>query len=306
MLIKKTLNFKCLATERDLVGDNYLLIRAELQNQTVILGTIYGPNKKDDDFFRRLSISLNVLGRYPIVLGGDWNAVFSCLPTGDNPDIFHMQDVPNANHSKKIRELRVDYELSDPFRVLFPNRSDFSYVPYGTMRKNRSRLDFFLVSVDVMQNVDNCYIKENTQSKLFDHKAIVLDFNKIKPASSRPNITNSILHDPDLDTIVKLSYLECYSQLCEDDNIKLRALERIKLCFKKMREAGPDPYYVEYSHAELLDIDIRNALKDELRWLLDKLDKLNLPETANSMEDDDFLEYLINNIRNEVIQWAAM
>ncbi len=103
---------------------------------------IYGPNKKDDDFFRRLSTSLNVLGRYPIVLGGDWNTVFSCLPAGDNPDIFHMQDVPNANNSKKIRELCVEYELSDPFRVLFPNRSDFSYVPYGTIRKNRSRLDF--------------------------------------------------------------------------------------------------------------------------------------------------------------------
>jgi hypothetical protein len=100
ILIKKSLNFKCLATERDLVGDNYLLIRADLQNQTVILGTIYGPNKRDDDFFRRLLVSLNVLGWYPVVLGGDWNAVFSCLPAGDNPDIFQMQDVPNVNHSK--------------------------------------------------------------------------------------------------------------------------------------------------------------------------------------------------------------
>jgi hypothetical protein len=113
------------------------------------------------------------------------------------------------------------------------------------------------------------------------------------------------LRDPDLDTIVKLSFLECFAQLCEDDNIKLRALERIGLCFKKMREAGPDPYHVEYSQAELLDIDIRNALKDEVRWLMDELDEMNLPETAFAMEDDVFLEYLINNIRNEVISYQS-
>jgi exonuclease III len=104
-----------------------------------------------------------------------------------------MQDVPNASNSKKIKELCTAHELSDPFRALFPNRCDFSYVPYGTVRKNCSRIDFFLVSVDVMQNVENCFIKENTQSKLFDHKAITLDFNKSKPPSSRPNITNNIL-----------------------------------------------------------------------------------------------------------------
>ncbi|MFN9940282.1 MAG: hypothetical protein ACK56I_12490, partial [bacterium] len=66
-----------------------------------------------------------------------------------------------------------------------------------------------------------------------------------------------------------------------------------------MREAGPDPYHVEYSHAELVDIDIRNALKDEVRLLMYELDEMHLPETAYIMEDDDFLEFLINNIRNE-------
>jgi hypothetical protein len=133
----------------------------------------------------------------------------------------------------------------------------------------------------------------------------VLDFNKVKPPSSRPNITNNILRDPDLDIIVKLSYLECYAHICEDNIIKLRALERIGLCYKKMREAGPDPYHVEYSHAELVDVDVRNALKAEVRLLMYELDEMNLPETAYVMEDDDFLEFLINNIRNEVISYQS-
>jgi IMP cyclohydrolase len=72
-----------------------------------------------------------------------------------------------------------------------------------------------------------------------------------------------------------------------------------------MREAGPDPYHVEYSHAELVDIDVRNALKAEVRLLMYELDEMNLPETAYVMEDDDFLEFLINNIRNEVISYQS-
>ncbi len=77
---------------------NFLLIRASLQDNTVILGSIYGPNKRDDDFFTRLSNALTRLGNYPIVLGGDWNATPSCLPVHTNPDVCFMRDVPNAAH----------------------------------------------------------------------------------------------------------------------------------------------------------------------------------------------------------------
>ncbi len=44
ILVKKTLNFSCTGKMRDEPTDNYLLLRAEINNCTVIIGSIYGPN----------------------------------------------------------------------------------------------------------------------------------------------------------------------------------------------------------------------------------------------------------------------
>jgi exonuclease III len=305
ILVKKSLNFVCLDTERDLLTDNFLLLRATLQNQTVIIGAIYGPNKRDDDFYDRLNVSLERLGDVPIILGGDWNATFSCLPVLENPDILFMQDVPNSAHSKKIREICNRFELYDPFRTLFPNRKDFSYSPWGTLRKNRSRLDFFLVSKNIMGNVEECYISNNTLSKLFDHKAIFLSFNKAASYSNRPTISNAILRDPDLDFVVKLASLECYGQCVENEIIRENTLRQIGTCFKKLRDMGPDPEHIEYAHADLMDVDVRTRLRAELRLALDELDELNLPAINTRMEEDEFLELMINNIRNEVISYQS-
>jgi exonuclease III len=131
ILVKKSLKFSCLETERDPVSSNFLLLRAEINDQTVIIGSIYGPNNRDDNFFANLSGSLRRLGRYPIIIGGDWNSTLSCLPVQDNPDVMNMQDVPNAAHSRKIQELCNSLKLADPFRVLFPNLREFSYAPWA-------------------------------------------------------------------------------------------------------------------------------------------------------------------------------
>jgi hypothetical protein len=143
-----------------------------------------------------------------------------------------MQDIPSLPHSKKIRDLCNAHYLVDPFRVLYPNRRDFSYSPWGNLRRNRSRIDFFLVSSNIVDKVDDCFIKPHTQSKLFDHKAIVLDFCKKKAPVARPTISNSILRDPDVDIVVKLASLECYAQTMVDKNLKTQSLRMIGLALK--------------------------------------------------------------------------
>jgi len=50
ILVKKTLNFISTGEERDEETDNYLIVRASINNETVILGSIYGPSKRDDNF----------------------------------------------------------------------------------------------------------------------------------------------------------------------------------------------------------------------------------------------------------------
>jgi exonuclease III len=143
ILVKKSLNLTCLELERDEATDNYILMKAKLDQHTVIIGSIYGPSTRDDDFFDRLCISLRKLGDFPTILCGDWNTTFSCLPLQENPDIINMSDLPNSKHAKLVRNICNEFKLTDPFRILWPNKIDFSYAPWGNVRNNRSRLDFF-------------------------------------------------------------------------------------------------------------------------------------------------------------------
>ncbi len=100
-----------------------------------------------------------------------------------------MRDLPNLHQSRKISELCDRFNLTDPFRLLCPERLDYSFAPWGNMQNNRSRLDFFLISKKISESVDKCNIKPAVQSKLFHHKAICVWFAKKKTVSSRPNIT---------------------------------------------------------------------------------------------------------------------
>jgi exonuclease III len=298
ILVKKSLNFSCTGEERDETADNFLLLRANINNCTVIFGSIYGPNETNMNFFVNLKNSLQRLGNYPCILEGDWNATHSCLPIASNIDVINMQALPNIANSKKLKELCLELGLSDPFRALYPNKIEFTFAPWGNTGTNRSRLDFFVISNNIIPLVSDCRIKPSVQSRLFDHKAVTLDFTIKKPLSSRPNITNKILNDPEIDKVVELANLECYClYMVGDDLIKASATRLIGRGLKHIKEAGPDPAHLPYAHASLLDVDERTQLMDSLDNTLAALRDLDLENRPLSIDDDMFMEILINGIK---------
>ncbi len=73
-----------------------------------------------------------------------------------------------------------------------------------------------------------------------------------------------------------------------------------------LRNAGPDPVFAggggDYVNT---NIDDRNRSIAEIRDILDTFD-LNFLQNSNlTVDNDDFLELLINNIRNDVIGYQA-
>ncbi len=63
--------------------------------------------------------------------------------------------------------------------------------------------------------------------------------------SSRPNITNKILNDPDVAKVVELASFECYCINMEgNDIIRAAAARLIGRGFELIKEAGPDPAYL--------------------------------------------------------------
>ena len=176
ILYKKDLNLSVEASTED-PEDNYILTRVSLKGTSIILGSVYGPNEYDPEFFARLGADLNRLGNYPVILGGDWNCTFSTDPVASNIDCINMANLPNIRHSRLLSNLCDRFKLTDPYRVYFPTRRDFSYRPRNLLQKNKSRIDFFLMSEDLLMATSNCDMALGLQSKLLDHKAIYLSFN---------------------------------------------------------------------------------------------------------------------------------
>jgi exonuclease III len=110
--------------------------------------------------------------QYPVLIGGYWNLTPSSLPVDLNPDTSNMTKIPNEHHSKLLQKLQLKFSLVDPFRVFFPNKREFSYIPRDGSKNNRSRIDFFLFSRKSITNVSECYIADSLQNRLFDHKAV--------------------------------------------------------------------------------------------------------------------------------------
>jgi exonuclease III len=307
ILYKYDLPFTVLSEERD-ASDNVLIIKARIHEQTVILCSIYGPNGTDELFYRFIAEKLDTMGDYPIVIGGDWNTCYCTLAIPNNIDVVNMINLPNPPNSKSLSKLCQKYKLVDPFRILWPERKDYSYVPRDVTKTNRSRLEFFVVSKGISHLVKKCNILPNTQSRLFDHKAVTLEFTESKPPVCIPTISPRINNDPDINFIVEISPLEMYITYCNeyDENRKSELLRNLGRCRAILRKAGPDPIFAggggDYINA---DIDKRNRSLTEFRDILATFELAFLQNSQLNVDNDDFLELLINNIRNDVIGYQA-
>jgi exonuclease III len=212
VLFSRGLNYRVLNSEAD-PDENFLLLSIELNGKPLTIGSIYGPNDHNPQFFQNLYRALLRLGNAPIILGGDFN----CTPSSDNidnnMDCLHMQELPNYRHSVYLAEFCEALNLMDPFRTLHPAVKKFSYKPFGNLRKNRSRIDFFLISDNLLPLELTCTIGDHLLGKFFDHKPVYLRFNG--PAvrnkcTKKLQISNFILADKDVDIVAWFSIFETY------------------------------------------------------------------------------------------------
>ena len=149
-----------------------------------MFGSIYGPNNTCRGFYNFLRELFIRKPNHEIVLGGGWNTVRDRTAVEQNIDVFSMSALPNAN-------------LSDPFRTLYPGKRAFSYSPFGTIRRNRLRLDFFVISNSLIPNIVNCSISPGLATKLFDHRTVLLTLGTKKKGKINlgPRVGNTFLSE---------------------------------------------------------------------------------------------------------------
>jgi exonuclease III len=183
ILIKNSLQAEVLRQIRS-EDENILLLEIRIKGTVCAFISIYGPNSNDPVFFETLTRIVNSCD-VPVIAGGDWNCTYSSSPLEQNIDCLNMRRPPNLNHSRKLEEICNGYDMSDPFRFLYPDSLEFTYVPRALNATNKSRLDFFIISDCLMDSVSDCVVAPNVQSKLFDHKEVELCFNKPVPKGKK-------------------------------------------------------------------------------------------------------------------------
>ncbi len=141
--------------------------------------SVYGHIDNDKLFYTNISEFLSKLGDVPVILGGDWNATYSQSPAHTNIDVVNMLSPRSPIRSGWIADLCCTYNLLDPYRAFHPTLRDFTFIPCGA-RKNRSRLDFFLISDNLLQSCKSCKISPWVSVANFDHKSVAIDFSKDK------------------------------------------------------------------------------------------------------------------------------
>jgi exonuclease III len=287
--------------------ENILLLKVNIKGTVLVLISIYGPNNTDLAFFERLSDQLNVNSNLPVIMAGDWNCTFSTNPLISNPDCLNMKRVPNLTHSRKLSEICDTYNVTDPFRFFNSNSKDFTYVLRNDASTNKSRLDFFIVSDELLDFVTDCYINPGLQNKLFDHKAINLVINDKKPTGSRGNIaiSNKELDDELLDYLVAATVCETYLIHTEQQIIEGRIRNNLlELCGRMkwlIRDCGPPPELITGNQPSVIEIEERSRKIIRLQILKNSIDLPSVENVNLTCGNDIFLETLLINVKNEVV-----
>ena len=192
--------------------ENYIFLRANYMKEKLLLGAIYGPNNTSRDFYRQITRILSKNRDRKIVIGGDWNTVWDRNPVNTNIDTFQMSNIPNQKNSELLENMASEIGLFDPYRVLYPSKRNFTYSPFGHVRLNRSRLDFFVISSNLLNDITDCICNSTVSIKLFDHKSVSLVIGNTKPYTKPPpKLKNSNIGHPLVKHNVKLAALMCHT-----------------------------------------------------------------------------------------------
>ena len=116
----------------------------------------------DPYFYEKISEIIDDFQTPTIILCGDWNLV-----QNQQLDTQHYIRDNNVRSRTRVASLKEQYELCDPWRINNPQKRQFTW--FQRNPKKMSRLDFFLVSGDIMSYISQCNIKPGYRS---DHSII--------------------------------------------------------------------------------------------------------------------------------------
>jgi exonuclease III len=205
--------------------ENVLLLDVVVKGRRITVGSIYGPNGNDEGFFRDIERVITLWNNVN-TLGGDFNTIICDRVDDENLDREGRGRIPNRHNSRILNEWIENGMLLDPFRTLYPEAKEMSYIPFRTRQVGnreaslvgKSRLDFFLLSPVLLDGVDAIRYEDRLGSD-FDHREVSLKMGK-KKQGIRVSIFDNTLNDAMAEDSV---YVTVYENLLNNLAVRDRA-----------------------------------------------------------------------------------
>lgn len=182
----------------------FLIMDVELLQKRVSLINIYGPSSGDHpEFYDKILQYIVEINNDINIISGDWNCVLSTLLDARN---YSSNSRPRTR--AKIINLMSELNLSDVYRELYPEKKAYTWRKFNGTKQGR--LDYFLISTELMGEVQNITISPGYRT---DHSLVTLYLKKEEFKRDRPfwKFNNAHLKDSKYLDEIKKSYHRNYS-----------------------------------------------------------------------------------------------
>lgn len=187
ILIHKSIPFQPIKTIQDPAG-RFVIMQGTILSLTLNLISVYGPNEDNPNFLKNLFLTLSTLRGFYII-GGDFNCTL-------NPEIDRSTgcDTYKTQTRKLLKQYIDDINLVEVWREQNPGKVEYSC--HSGVHKSRSRIDYFLVSREILSKIKRCWYDSIVIS---DHAAISLNMHIDKFIHNPPSWRLQVkwLQDPD-------------------------------------------------------------------------------------------------------------
>ena len=146
-------------------GDGrYIIVEIKLDCLSLLLCSIYGPNRDDPDFFVQFIQAIESFDNVNYIIAGDWNFVL-------NLDLDKKGGLPQTNHNSRdvILAWMEESDVVDIWRYNHPGDFKFTWKRTRPPPGIFCRLDFILVSFGIIDKIESTDIIPGFRS---DHSAI--------------------------------------------------------------------------------------------------------------------------------------
>ena len=128
--VKRSIAHEVKKIFRDLRNENYILLDIEIKGKRLTLGSVYGPNENNVNFFREIKAKLGDFGGNKWIVGGDFNTILDMDRSSDNLDRLGAGRIPHKVNGEFINDWIAEGGSVEPFRALYPEVREISYVSY--------------------------------------------------------------------------------------------------------------------------------------------------------------------------------